>query len=71
MGKPRYRGFTGEFGFWRPQIQVQITPLCWGIGGGFSRSKIALKIGPIAIAVWFGLNKDFRRTFYKINDPDF
>ncbi len=46
-----YHGFTSDFGYWTPQLLVQITPLCWGIGFGFGGGQVALKIGPVAVAL--------------------
>jgi hypothetical protein len=52
MKKHRHRGFICQVGLWNPQIQLQITPFCWGVSVGFSRTKVAVQLGPMAIAIW-------------------
>ena len=42
-----------EAGLWRPQVQIQITPLCWGVGGALTKHRIAIRLGPIAVCIWF------------------
>ena len=49
----RHRGFICEVGLWNPQIQLQITPLCWGLALAWSKTKLSGKLGPIAVAIWF------------------
>lgn len=53
MKNHRHRGFLCNAGLWAPQIQIQIAPFRWGVGGGFSRTKISGMLGPITIAIWF------------------
>ena len=55
--RPRYRSFICQAGLWLPQVQLQITPLCWGIGMGFSREKLALQVGPVAVAIWIRIGE--------------
>jgi len=48
-----------------PQLQLQITPLAWGLELSVSRNKpyqsrfavyqIGLRVGPIAVAMWWGV----------------
>lgn len=51
----RHRGFICEAGLWSPQVQIQITPFYWGVSLGFSRTKLALKVGPVAVALWVAI----------------
>lgn len=69
MKKHRHRGFVCNAGLWRPQIQIQITPLRWGIGFGFSRTKIAIMLGPVSIAIWFTF-KSLGAECRTFNDPE-
>jgi hypothetical protein len=65
----RLRGFVCQAGLWQPQMQLQITPLCWGISAAWSVSKISLQLGPVAVAVWFRF-RDWQAVCYRFNDPD-
>lgn len=49
----RYRSWQVFAGFNSPQLFIQIAPLEWGIGGGFGRKKVSIRIGPVAIAVYW------------------
>ena len=51
--RPRYHCAFAEVGFANPQIQFQFQPFMWGLGIGVGTHKIALKLGPLAIALWF------------------
>jgi hypothetical protein len=44
-----------EAGWRSPQFQVQITPLSWGLALGVSKRHAGIQVGPVAVAVWFGL----------------
>lgn len=44
-------------GFRGPQIQIQITPLQWGIGGCIGSSRIGIHLGPVAVVLWFRLTE--------------
>jgi len=68
MKNHRHRGFLCSAGLWRPQIQIQIAPLCWGIGLGFSRTKIAGTLGPVSLAIWFTF-KSLGVECRTFNDP--
>jgi len=43
-----------EIGTTSPQLLIQITPLCWGIGMGVSDGYIYWRIGPIAMKIRYG-----------------
>jgi len=68
MSKHRHRGFLCNAGLWRPQINIQIAPLRWGIGLGFSRTMVGVTLGPVSVTIWFtfGNLSTECRTF---NDP--
>ncbi|MHC4298013.1 MAG: hypothetical protein ACYS7Y_11980 [Planctomycetota bacterium] len=68
MKKHRYRGFICMAGLWRPQIQLQITPLCWGFAAAWSRNKVAGTLGPVSIALWFTF-RGWKAECTRINDP--
>jgi len=39
---------------WRsPQLKIQITPLAWGYGYGFGDGRLSLRLGPIALALYY------------------
>ncbi len=50
----KYRCWEAFAGWNTPQLQIQFTPLAWGFGGGIGSAKAALRLGPVAIAVWYG-----------------
>jgi hypothetical protein len=66
--KYKHRGFICQAGFWNPQIQFQITPLCWGLAVGFSRTKFACQLGPVAMAIWFPF-RDWKAECRCFDDP--
>ena len=37
-----------------PQLQIQITPLSWGLVFCVKWSSIGLKVGPVAVRGWWG-----------------
>lgn len=49
------RYYSVEAGWRSPQLQVQITPLSWGLAYGHSPRHIGVQIGPIAVAVKYRL----------------
>jgi hypothetical protein len=49
----RDKSINALIGFRSPQIQIQITPLQWGIGGCIGTSRIGLHLGPVAVVLWF------------------
>lgn len=55
---PRKRTFPKfvnvGYGYLGPQIQLQFTPLHWGLGAcwGGRALKFGLRVGPFAVAVW-------------------
>jgi len=51
--RQRYHCVFAEAGFANPQIQFQFQPFIWGLGVGIGTHKIALKLGPLAVAIWF------------------
>jgi len=52
----KYNSWNAFYGCRSPQLQIQITPLQWHIGGGFGGGKIAFVLGPIAFALWYKVN---------------
>lgn len=54
--RERYWWARACIGWTGPQIQFQITPLSWGIGGGIGTHKISLLVGPVAVAIWYRLS---------------
>ena len=52
-----YRWWLAEAGFRGPNLQIQITPLRWGIAIGIGGGNISLTVGPFSI-----------RLFWKVGD---
>lgn len=46
--------FQAVAGSMSPQLLVQITPLCWGIGVTVNGGSLAWRIGPIALKIHYG-----------------
>lgn len=50
----KYRSWIASVGTLSPQVQIQITPLMWGVEFGIGEWSVGAKVGPIAIRAWFG-----------------
>lgn len=49
-----------------PQIQIQITPLQWGIGACIGSSRIGIHLGPLAVVLWYRLGEWGMKGWRKI-----
>jgi hypothetical protein len=45
------RGYQYSGGWYKPRIMLQIMPLAWGLGVTWSSERVAVEIGPFAVAV--------------------
>jgi len=61
MRKISHRTIMGHFqgGWMTPQLQVQITPLSWGVGFVYQSTnkrpvKLGFRVGCVAVSVWAG-----------------
>jgi len=56
------RGVYYEAGYWWPQLQIQITPLSWGIALSWGCATVACKLGPIAVCLWWKFDSTRRKV---------
>lgn len=59
-----------EIGWRNPQIQIQLTPLSWGLAFGLSKGHIGILVGPLAIVIWYRWRSVFRSEFVHYSYPD-
>jgi hypothetical protein len=60
----KYRCCQAWAGFRCPQLQIQITPLCWGLALGWGDEKLAAQVGPVAVALWFRMGTWQAEAYY-------
>jgi hypothetical protein len=51
---------AGFYAGWQtPQLQMGLTPLEWGLEIGVSNQHFAVRVGPLAVAVWYRFASPF------------
>ena len=51
------RWFEARAGWLTPQLDIQVTPLEWGIGFCLDNKRVGLRLGPVAMLLWFRWTK--------------
>lgn len=51
------RWFEARAGWLTPQLDIQVTPLEWGIGMCWNNSRVGFQLGPVAMLLWFRWTK--------------